>query len=260
VTTPHVSQEAATVQIETRVRNDGTRAARCTLATSILDRTAKQSSPRRRSRRLRARGVYEFVQQVTVAKPNLWSGSQSVPVQSPQHSAPTRPGVTSTIRPIGIRRSVFDADKGIPAERRAREAKRRLHPPRRRLRRGCRAERVWERASATAREWGATHPHQPQSLAEEFSGLVRPPGIPRHDEAFDEWKVPKGQIGPYGYSNYFDEWYERDVRISCIATATIPRCIVERGQRDRRPVPPPTERIRCANCSRSSTPKTPPGW
>ena len=32
------------------------------------------------------------------------------------------------------------------------------------------------------------------------------------NEAFDEWKVPKGQIGPNGYSNYFDEWYERDVR------------------------------------------------
>jgi beta-galactosidase len=32
------------------------------------------------------------------------------------------------------------------------------------------------------------------------------------DEAFDEWRVPKGQIGPHGYSKYFDEWYERDVQ------------------------------------------------
>ena len=32
------------------------------------------------------------------------------------------------------------------------------------------------------------------------------------NEAFDEWKVPKGQIGPNGYANYFDEWYERDVQ------------------------------------------------
>ncbi len=31
------------------------------------------------------------------------------------------------------------------------------------------------------------------------------------NEAFDEWKVPKTQIGPHGYSNYFDEWYQRDV-------------------------------------------------
>jgi beta-galactosidase len=32
------------------------------------------------------------------------------------------------------------------------------------------------------------------------------------NEAFDEWKVPKGQIGPNGYAEYFDEWYERDVQ------------------------------------------------
>src|ERR1035438_2608588 len=32
------------------------------------------------------------------------------------------------------------------------------------------------------------------------------------NEIFDEWKAPKGQIGPNGYSNYFDEWYERDVK------------------------------------------------
>ncbi len=32
------------------------------------------------------------------------------------------------------------------------------------------------------------------------------------NEAFDEWKVPKGQIGPNGYAKYFDEWYERDVQ------------------------------------------------
>ena len=31
------------------------------------------------------------------------------------------------------------------------------------------------------------------------------------DEIFDEWKVPKGQIKGNGYSNYFDEWHERDV-------------------------------------------------
>ncbi|MGB6199208.1 MAG: DUF4982 domain-containing protein, partial [Candidatus Acidiferrales bacterium] len=30
------------------------------------------------------------------------------------------------------------------------------------------------------------------------------------NEAFDEWKVPKGQI-KFGYSVYFDEWHERDL-------------------------------------------------
>jgi beta-galactosidase len=32
------------------------------------------------------------------------------------------------------------------------------------------------------------------------------------NEAFDEWKVPKGQIRGNGYSNYFDEWHVRDLQ------------------------------------------------
>jgi len=32
------------------------------------------------------------------------------------------------------------------------------------------------------------------------------------DEAFDEWRQPKGQTPQYGYHKYFDEWAERDVQ------------------------------------------------
>jgi beta-galactosidase len=31
------------------------------------------------------------------------------------------------------------------------------------------------------------------------------------DEAFDEWRHPKGQTPVYGYHRYFDEWSERDL-------------------------------------------------
>jgi beta-galactosidase len=52
--------------------------------------------------------------------------------------------------------------------------------------------------------------HNP--YAAEFLDLADRMGFLVMNEAFDEWKVGKGQIGPYGYANYFDEWYERDVK------------------------------------------------
>jgi beta-galactosidase len=52
--------------------------------------------------------------------------------------------------------------------------------------------------------------HNP--YAAEFLDLCDRLGFLVMNEAFDEWKVGKSQIGPYGYANYFYEWYERDVR------------------------------------------------
>jgi len=113
VTSPHVSKDAATMQIKSRVRNDGKSAARCTLATSILDQEGKTVQSAEAVQEVAAAGVYEFVQQVTVAKPNLWS------VKNPYLYK-----IRSTVRqqdrvvdqydtPIGIREAVFDADKGF---------------------------------------------------------------------------------------------------------------------------------------------------
>jgi beta-galactosidase len=52
--------------------------------------------------------------------------------------------------------------------------------------------------------------HNP--YAAEFMDLCDRMGFLVMNEAFDEWKVGKGQIGPYGYANYFDEWCQRDVK------------------------------------------------
>jgi beta-galactosidase len=212
VTSPHVSKDAATMQIKSRVRNDGKSAARCTLATSILDQEGKTVQSAEAVQEVAAAGVYEFVQQVTVAKPNLWS------VKNPYLYK-----IRSTVRqqdrvvdqydtPIGIREAVFDADKGFLLN--GEHVKLNgvcLHHDA-----GCVGaavpERVWERRLELLREMGCNAirtSHNP--YAEEFLDLCDRMGFLVMNEAFDEWKVPKTQIGPYGYSNYFDEWYERDV-------------------------------------------------
>jgi beta-galactosidase len=212
VTTPQVSRDSSIVQIKTRVRNEDTSAARCTLATAILDKAGMVVQSTEASQDVAANGEYEFVQQVTMARPNLWS------VESPYLYQ-----VRSTVRqqgrvvdeydtPLGIRKIAFDADKGFL-----------LNRERVKLNGVCLhhdggavgaavPERVWERRLEALKEMGCNSirtSHNPP--APEFLDLCDRMGFLVMDEAFDEWRVPKGQIGPFGYHLYFDRWSERDV-------------------------------------------------
>src|ERR1039458_887679 len=212
VTSPHVSKEAATVQIKTRVRNDGKSAARCILSTTILDQEGQAVQSAEAVQEVAAEGVYEFVQQVRVEKPNLWSLANPYLYKVRSAVREQDRVVDQYDTPIGIREAVFDADKGFLLN--GEHVKLNgvcLHHEA-----GCLGaavpERVWERRLGILREMGSNAirtSHNP--YAEEFLDLCDRMGFLVMNEAFVEWKVPKGQIGPNGYSNYFDEWYERDV-------------------------------------------------
>ena len=114
VTTPRVSKDAATVQVKTRVTNE-----RKTAAALHADhqpaRSRRQGSPDRRGNpgQIAPNDEYEFVQQLSVDKPNLWCAAD-----------PYLYKVRSTVReqgrvvdeydtPIGIREAIFDADRGF---------------------------------------------------------------------------------------------------------------------------------------------------
>jgi beta-galactosidase len=213
VTTPRVSQTAATVQVKTNIRNDGKSAARCTLSTSILDKDGNVVQAADATQEIGIDGSYEFVQQVRVDKPQLWS------VETPylykvRATVREQDRVTDVYEtPFGIRDASFDADKGflLNGERVKLNGVCLHHDG------GCLGaavpERVWERRLEVLREMGCNAirtSHNPP--AAEFLDLCDRMGFLVMNEIFDEWKVPKGQIGPNGYSNYFDEWYERDVK------------------------------------------------
>jgi len=212
VTTPQVSKESSIVRIKTRVRNEDKGASKCTLVTSILDKDGNIIQSAEVSQDLAANSEYEFAQQVKVEKPNLWS------VENPYLYR-----VRSTVRqqdrvadeydtPLGIREIVFDADKGFLLN--GEPVKLNgvcLHHDS-----GCVGaavpERVWERRLEVLKEMGCNSvrtSHNPPSP--DFLDLSDRMGFLVMDEAFDEWRVAKGQIGPYGYHLYFDEWSERDV-------------------------------------------------
>jgi len=209
VTTPQVSEKAATVQVKTRVQNEGTSAARCVLVTTLLDRDGKEIASTETSQDISARGEYEFVQTLRVENPNLWS------VENPYLYS-----VRSTLRDqnqvadvydtsMGIREIVFDADKGFL-----------LNGQRVKIKGVCLhhdagsvgaavPERVWERRLEILKKMGCNGirtSHNP--YAPEFMDLCDRMGFLVMNEAFDEWRVPKVK---FGYARYFNEWWERDV-------------------------------------------------
>ncbi len=213
VTSPHVSKDSATLKISTRVKNDGNGPARCTLDTILFDDDGKAVARTAASQEIASHAEYEFVQQLTVEKPRLWSMQDPhlYKIHSAIHDHAQLADECDT--PIGIRDAVFDADKGflLNGERLKLNGVCLHHDG------GCVGaavpERVWERRLQILREMGCNAirtSHNP--YAAEFLDLCDRMGFLVMNEAFDEWKVPKDQIGPHGYSNYFDEWFERDVR------------------------------------------------
>ena len=213
VTSPRVAKNSAIVQIKTRVKNERKTSATCVLTTALLDRDGKTVQTAEATQQIAPAGEYEFVQQVSVDKPHLWSVAD--PYLYKVHTTLGDHGqiVDQYDTPTGIREALFDADKGFL-----------LNGERVKVNGVCLhheagsvgaavPERVWERRLELLREMGCNAirtSHNP--YAAEFMDLCDRMGFLVMNEAFDEWKVGKGQIGPYGYANYFDEWYQRDVK------------------------------------------------
>jgi beta-galactosidase len=213
VSTPQISKDAAAVQIKTRVRNDGGAPASCVLITSVLEDDGKTIQGAQANQEVAANAEFEFVQQISVEKPRLWSTNDPHLYQVRSAIQIQGQAVDEYDTPFGIREAVFDADKGflLNGEHIKLNGVCVHHDG------GCLGaavpEQAWERRLKILREMGCNAirtTHNP--FAAEFLGLCDRMGFLVMNEAFDEWKVAKGQIGPHGYSNYFDEWYERDVR------------------------------------------------
>ena len=212
VMTPQVARASATLRIQTRVTNETNAAAECKLATAVVDRTGKVVAAAEASQQIGANGDYEFVQEQVIERPHLWSVS-----------APDLYSLRSTVRvgqhvmdeyetPFGVRNAFFDADRGFL-----------LNGEHVKLNGVCLhhdagsvgsavPERVWERRFELLRAMGVNAirtSHNPP--APEFLDLCDRMGFLVMDEAFDEWKAGKPQVKGNGYSNYYDEWHERDV-------------------------------------------------
>ncbi len=213
VSTPQVSKNSASVQVSARVENQTIKSSRCSLLSELLDHEGNVLRSAESSADVAAGAQYEFVQQIDVNSPHLWSVEHPYlyRVRSQLKSQDKQTDASETT--LGIRTAVFDTHDGflLNGERVKLKGVCLHHDG------GCVGaavpERVWERRLQLLKEMGCNAirtSHNP--VAAEFLDLCDRLGFLVMNEAFDEWKVPKGQIGPNGYSNYFDEWYENDVQ------------------------------------------------
>jgi beta-galactosidase len=213
VSTPQVSANAAVINIATTIQNEGKNSESCALISSLVDRDGKELQATKSVQEISAGSEFEVKQQIEVENPRLWSPADAYLYKIRTAVRTGNTTVDEYETPFGIREIAFDSDHGFS-----------LNGQRVKLKGVCLhhdggcvgaavPERIWERRFEILREMGCNAirtSHNP--YAAEFLDLCDRMGFLVMNEAFDEWKVPKGQIGPNGYANYFDEWYERDVQ------------------------------------------------
>ena len=212
VTTDKASEKSATVQIITRVQNEGKNDIMCTLSTSVLECDGSAVQTAETSRNIAAGGEYEFIQKVKITNPSLWSPDN--PYLHKVRSTVIKQGKATDIYDtvFGVRSIEFDKDKGFLLN--GRQVK--LHGVCLHHEAGAVGaavpERVWERRLEKLKEMGCNAirtSHNPYSP--EFMDLCDRMGFLVMAEIYDEWKEPKPQTPDFGYRIYFDEWSERDV-------------------------------------------------
>ncbi|MDO6761247.1 glycoside hydrolase family 2 TIM barrel-domain containing protein [Tamlana sp. 2_MG-2023] len=209
ITTPNVSKEIATVNIETTIKNANQTTKPVVLNTSIVDQNGNEVASAIESVSIDASSSKNIIQKISVDQPMLWDIGI--------------PNLYKAVSQVKIDDHVvdeFETEFGI----RTIEFKKEgfyLNGNLVKLNGVCMHHdlgplgaavnyRATERQMQIMQDMGANAlrtSHNPPSS--EMLQVCDRLGIVVIDEAFDEWKLPKV---PNGYSKYFDKWAETDLR------------------------------------------------
>lgn len=222
VVTPKVSPDVATVKIQTSITNQSDRQQNVTLTSQILDGEGKVVGQSQSTHMIEAGKRGSFEDQADVAQPKLWSCDAPAMYQLVSSVKIGDQAVDSVTTPFGIRTIVFDPEQGLLLNGKKTLVKgiclhqdagglgaavtKDVFAWRLRLLKesGCNAIRT------------SHNPPPPEllDLCDQMGFLVM-------DEAFDEWAMPKkkwvagwnqGTPSFQGYSEYFQEWADRDIQ------------------------------------------------
>lgn len=211
VTTPEVSEAAASVRMNTEVENERAAQETVTLKSVIVDPQGRVVAEASSEHGIATGAMHRFEQEFTVENPMLWSPD-----------TPDLYSVVSTVKvegvvvdrietPLGIRSFEFTKDRGLIFNGEKMDVKGVcLHQDFGPL--GVAFNpRAMERRLEIMREMGCNAirtSHNPRDP--EFYALCDRMGFLVMDEVFDEWKIPKLWRNQ-AYALYFDEWSERDL-------------------------------------------------
>ncbi|MBF9142527.1 beta-galactosidase GalB [Hymenobacter properus] len=206
LTTPDITAQTATVKLRTQVAAGSTRPA-LRLVTEIKDAAGKVVATS--TSNLAAAGAPEFEQTLQVPQPKLWSPETPV-LYTASSKLYARQALKDTYTTrFGIRSFKFEAGKGFSLNGQPRKFKgvcnhHDLGP----LGAAINTAAL-RRQLALLKDMGCDAIRTSHNMpAPELVQLCDEMGFMMMVEAFDEWKAPKVKNG---YSQYFDQWSEKDL-------------------------------------------------
>lgn len=211
ITTPKVSPEQATLAVQTSLRNELDKGTNILLRNTVFDgsgnRVAQTSS---QGTQISARFNRVISTQLTIPKPQRWDIDHPYLYTLVSEVLDAGQIVDRYSTSFGVRTIAFDTRKGFLLN----GLPRRLHGVCLHHDLGALGAAVNRRAierqlqimkAAGVNAIRTSHNPPAPELLEYCDRL----GLVVMDEAFDMWRIPKV---PNGYSKYYDEWSERDVR------------------------------------------------
>ncbi len=209
ITTPEVSNNSATVVINTMIEKYGSSQGRIMLRSILIDPKGNEVAQVETNELQIPTNKIEIEQKKQIDTPSLWSIETPVlytlRTEILQNGIPIDEVNTS----FGIRKIEYDVDHGFLLN--GKHVKMNgvcLHHDG-----GCLGaavpERLWQRRLGILKTMGCNAirtAHNPP--APEFLDLCDQMGFLVMDEAFDEWTIGKTE---HGYHKYFDQWAEHDL-------------------------------------------------
>lgn len=236
VTTPEVSEAGATVQVETQVQNDYDQSQSFTLEHRVFDPAGNLIETLKEEIQQKKGVSASYTQMLTIQAPKLWE------LEDPQlytlRSSIQQNGqeLDEYSTSFGIRTFQFDAETGFFLNGKNTEIKGVCLHHDAGLVGAAVPDGVWRRRLEKLKEGGCNAiriSHNPGSEA--FLQLCDEMGFLVQDEFFDEWDNPKDKrlnmnersvdAITRGYTEYFQEWAETDLKNTMLAHRNHPSII-----------------------------------
>jgi len=224
ITTPQVSPAKALVQVKTKVKNDASVMKIVVVRTHIMGPYSKETAAHQVSVKLAPHSEQEFLQQIAVVKPKLWSIAQPHLYQAKTEIWSDQKLMDSNTENFGIRDIKFSTTNGFQLNGKTIKLNGGcVHHDN-----GCLGAAAFDRAEVRRVELlkaagfnAIRTAHNPPSAA--FLSACDHLGMLVIDEAFDGWKTAKNK---YDYAMYFDKWWEKDVAAMVLRDRNHPSIIM----------------------------------
>ena len=210
ITTPKVTEQEATINVETNVLNQGENTNNVSLETIIVDKNGQEVARDKKTEEVVSDTEIKFTQTLKITNPQLWSTKSPYLYEVISKVSSNGKLVDNYTSVLGIRTFQFTENKGFFLNGKHVNIKGVcLHHDL-----GCIGSAVYyrgiERQLEIMKEMGCNAirtSHNPP--APELLVLCDKMGFLVMDEIFDEWKRSKTD---FGYGRFFDEWGIKDLQ------------------------------------------------